>query len=163
MNSIRFVPTGLHGYLDYIGGIGLIAAPFVFGFFSVGGIAVILPMVLGVGLILYSLLTNYERGIPALKFIPAAGLCCFRAACCLTVSAWILASSPERLVTTPYCRYRCYPARPGFADAGTDKNQGSRISNIRLAPVQHYCTRYMSHPEKDDSYSFCFSLMPKKT
>src|SRR6266700_4358494 len=70
MNSIRFVPTGLHGYFDYIGGIGLIAAPFVFGFFSVGGIAVILPMVLGVGLILYSLLTNYERGIPALKFIP---------------------------------------------------------------------------------------------
>jgi len=70
MNSIRFVPTGLHGYFDYIGGIGLIAAPFIFGFFSVGGIAVILPMVLGVGLILYSLLTNYERGIPALKFIP---------------------------------------------------------------------------------------------
>ncbi len=70
MNSIRFVPTWLHGFFDYIGGIGLIAAPFVFGFFSVGGIAVILPMVLGVGLILYSLLTNYERGIPGLKFIP---------------------------------------------------------------------------------------------
>jgi hypothetical protein len=70
MNSIRFVPTWLHGYFDYIGGIGLIAAPFVFGFFNVGGVAVILPMVLGVGLILYSLLTNYERGIPALKFIP---------------------------------------------------------------------------------------------
>lgn len=70
MNSIRFVPTGLHGIFDYIGGIVLIAAPFIFGFFSVGGIAVILPMVLGVGLILYSLLTNYERGIPALKFIP---------------------------------------------------------------------------------------------
>ncbi len=70
MNSIRFVPTWLHGFFDYIGGIGLIAAPFVFGFFSVGGMAVILPMVLGVGLILYSLLTNYERGIPGLKFIP---------------------------------------------------------------------------------------------
>jgi len=35
-----------------------------------GGIAVILPIVLGVGLILYSLLTDYERGIPGLKFIP---------------------------------------------------------------------------------------------
>lgn len=70
MNSIRFVPTWLHGIFDYIGGIGLIAAPFVFGFYNVGGIAVILPMVLGVGLILYSLLTDYERGIPALKFIP---------------------------------------------------------------------------------------------
>jgi len=70
MNSIRFVPTWLHGYFDYIGGIVLIAAPFLFGFFSMGGVAVILPIVLGIGLILYSLLTDYERGIPALKFIP---------------------------------------------------------------------------------------------
>lgn len=70
MNSIRFVPTWLHGIFDYVGGVLLIAAPFVFGFFSVGGPAVILPMVLGVGLILYSLLTNYERGVPGLKFIP---------------------------------------------------------------------------------------------
>src|SRR6266496_6544432 len=70
MNTIRFVPSSVHGIFDYIGGIALIICPFVFGFFSVGGIAVILPMVLGVGLILYSLLTNYERGIPALKFIP---------------------------------------------------------------------------------------------
>ena len=70
MNSIRFVPTWLHGYFDYIGGIVLIAAPFLFGFFKMGGVAVILPIVLGIGLILYSLLTDYERGIPALKFIP---------------------------------------------------------------------------------------------
>jgi hypothetical protein len=70
MNSIRFVPTSVHGIFDYIGGILLVAAPFVFGFYSVGGVAVFLPMVLGVGLILYSLLTNYERGIPALRLIP---------------------------------------------------------------------------------------------
>ncbi len=70
MNSIRFVPTSVHGIFDYIGGIALIACPFIFGFYSMGGIAVILPIVLGIGLILYSLLTNYERGIPALKFIP---------------------------------------------------------------------------------------------
>ncbi len=70
MKAIRFVPTGIHAYFDYIGGIGLLAAPFVFGFYSVGGPAVIVPMVLGVGLILYSLLTNYELGIPGLKFIP---------------------------------------------------------------------------------------------
>ncbi len=70
MNTIRFVPTSVHGIFDYIGGIALIACPFIFGFYSMGGIAVILPIVLGIGLILYSLLTNYERGIPALKFIP---------------------------------------------------------------------------------------------
>lgn len=70
MNTIRFVPTQVHGIFDYIGGIGLIASPFIFGFYGMGGIAVILPIVLGIGLILYSLLTNYERGIPGLKFIP---------------------------------------------------------------------------------------------
>jgi hypothetical protein len=70
VKSLRFVPTGVHAYFDYVGGIGLLAAPFVFGFYSVGGAAVIIPMVLGVGLILYSLLTNYELGIPGLKFIP---------------------------------------------------------------------------------------------
>jgi hypothetical protein len=70
MKAIRFIPTGIHAYFDYIGGVGLLAAPFVFGFYSVGGAAVIIPMVLGVGLILYSLLTNYELGIPRLKFIP---------------------------------------------------------------------------------------------
>jgi|SRR5579863_5758539 len=48
----------------------LLSAPFAFGFFSVGGAPVIIPMVLGIGLILYSLLTDYERGIPGLKFIP---------------------------------------------------------------------------------------------
>lgn len=70
MSSIRFVPTRVHGIFDYVGGIALISAPFLFGFFNVGGIAVILPMVLGVGLIVYSLLTRYELGIPAIKFIP---------------------------------------------------------------------------------------------
>lgn len=70
MSGIRFVPTGVHAYFDYIGGIALIAAPFLFGFIGVGGVAVILPIVLGIGLILYSLLTNYELGIPGLKFIP---------------------------------------------------------------------------------------------
>jgi hypothetical protein len=70
MNTIRFVPTGIHAYFDYIGGIALLAAPFLFGFFHVGGAAVIIPIVLGAGLIIYSLLTNYELGIPGLKFIP---------------------------------------------------------------------------------------------
>ena len=70
MKALRFIPTGIHAYFDYIGGIGLLAAPFVFGFFSVGGAAVVIPMILGGGLILYSLLTNYELGIRGLKFIP---------------------------------------------------------------------------------------------
>ena len=70
MNSIRFLPTAVHGVFDYAGAIGLIASPFIFGFADVGGIAVFLPIVLGAGLLLYSLLTDYELGIPVVKFIP---------------------------------------------------------------------------------------------
>jgi hypothetical protein len=70
MSAIRFVPTQVHGFFDYIGGIALISAPFLFGFVSVGGVAVVLPIVLGIGLIVYSLLTKYELGIPGLKVIP---------------------------------------------------------------------------------------------
>lgn len=70
MNSIRFVPTAVHGVFDYVGAIGLIASPFIFGFADMGGIAVFLPIVLGAGLLLYSLLTDYELGIPGVKFIP---------------------------------------------------------------------------------------------
>lgn len=70
MNSIRFVPTRVHGILDYVGGVGLIASPFIFGSMDLGGIPVILPIVLGVGLVGYSLATDYEHGIPALKVIP---------------------------------------------------------------------------------------------
>jgi hypothetical protein len=89
MKSIRFVPTGIHAYFDYVGGIGLLAAPFVFGFYSVGGAAVIIPMVLGIGLILYSLLTNYELGIPGLKFLPMVYHLAFD-----FVAAAFLAASP---------------------------------------------------------------------
>lgn len=59
----KFIPTKVHGALDYIVAIALILAPMLFGFQEVGGAAVVIPMVLGVGLFVYSLFTNYEWGI----------------------------------------------------------------------------------------------------
>src|SRR5262249_10485583 len=70
MNSIRFVPTEVHAVFDYVGGVGLIASPFVFGFYGMGGIAVLLPLTLGIGLIAYSLLTDYELGLPGMRVVP---------------------------------------------------------------------------------------------
>jgi hypothetical protein len=60
--SYRFIPTKVHGALDYIVAIALLLAPTIFGFASMGGPAVVIPMVLGAGLILYSLFTRYEWG-----------------------------------------------------------------------------------------------------
>lgn len=59
---MRFIPTKVHGVLDYVVAIALILAPFIFGFSDVGGAAVVVPIVLGVGLIIYSLFTRYELG-----------------------------------------------------------------------------------------------------
>jgi hypothetical protein len=61
--SLQFIPTKVHGALDYIVAIALLFAPMIFGFKEVGGAAVAIPMVLGAGLLLYSILTNYEWGV----------------------------------------------------------------------------------------------------
>ena len=91
MNSIRFLPTSVHGVLDYIVGIALIAAPWIFQFAYVGGAAVIVPIVLGIALIVYSLVTRYEWGIPGIKFLPMPYhlVIDFVAAVFLAASPWI--------------------------------------------------------------------------
>lgn len=68
--SYKFIPTKVHGALDYIVAIALILAPWIFGFASVGGPAVIIPIVLGIGLFLYSLFTRYEWGLVKVLGMP---------------------------------------------------------------------------------------------
>jgi len=119
VNSIRFVPTAVHGVFDYGGAIGLIASPFVFGFADVGGIAVFLPIVLGAGLFLYSLLTVCELGISGVKFIPmSVHLSVDFVACAFsargTVSVRLQESGTERLIAPGYCGHLRHPSRTGF-------------------------------------------------
>jgi hypothetical protein len=59
---MRFIPTKVHGYLDYIVGALLIAAPWLFDF-ARGGAETWVPVILGAGAIVYSLLTDYELGV----------------------------------------------------------------------------------------------------
>lgn len=94
---MRFIPTKVHGALDYIVGIALIAAPWLFGFANVGGAAVIIPVVLGVGLIVYSLFTKYEWG--PFGFIPMPVHLGFdiAASLFLALSPWIFGFAGEAL------------------------------------------------------------------
>lgn len=59
---MRFISTRAHGVLDYTVGILLIIAPWLFNFAN-GEAAMWIPIILGVGTILYSLITRYELGI----------------------------------------------------------------------------------------------------
>lgn len=65
---MRMIPRNIHGMLDYIVGAALITAPWLFGFAD-NGPATYVPVALGIGALLYSLLTNYELGlVKALPF-----------------------------------------------------------------------------------------------
>ncbi len=56
---MRFISTKAHAILDYLMGAVLIATPWIFNFAD-GGLETWIPVVLGAGTILYSLITDYE-------------------------------------------------------------------------------------------------------
>ena len=64
---MRFLPTSMHGAIDYLWGLALLASPWVVGFADVPA-AKWVAIVFGVGAILYSALTAYELGL--LKILP---------------------------------------------------------------------------------------------
>src|SRR4051794_20965062 len=64
---MNLIPTRVHGMIDYLMGVLLIAAPFLFHFPD-GGAETMVPVILGVGMIVYSLITDYEMG--AIRVLP---------------------------------------------------------------------------------------------
>ena len=59
---MRFVPTRIHGVLDYVVGALIAASPWLLGF-ARGGAETILPVLLGAGAIVYAFFTDYELGV----------------------------------------------------------------------------------------------------
>ena len=130
---MRFIPTRVHGVLDYLSGLLLIAAPWLFGFAD-GGAAQWIPVVLGVGALAYSLLTDYELG--AIRTIPMGThlLLDLLSGALLAVSPWLFGFdervwAPHLILgllevgaalttrTTPY-EDRLAPTAPTASDAG---------------------------------------------
>jgi hypothetical protein len=64
---MRFIPSRVHGILDYVVGVLLIFAPRILGFQN-GGPEDRIPVILGIATLIYSLLTRYELGL--IKVIP---------------------------------------------------------------------------------------------
>lgn len=58
---MRFIPTKVHGALDYLTGLLLVIGPF-FLWETREGADMWLPMLLGAGIIVYSVWTDYEWG-----------------------------------------------------------------------------------------------------
>ena len=85
---MRFIPTRVHGYLDYIVGALLIAAPWVFDF-AQGGAETWIPVVLGAGAIIYSLMTDYELGASRIISMRSHLLLDFISGVLLAASPWL--------------------------------------------------------------------------
>ena len=64
---MRFLPTRVHGAIDYLWGAALIASPWLLGFAD-NGRARWISVIFGAGAILYSLATAYEFG--AIRLFP---------------------------------------------------------------------------------------------
>ena len=65
---MRVIPTRVHGMLDYLVGVLLIASPWIFGFADESGTAKWTFVVIGAAMLATSLMTNYELG--AIHAIP---------------------------------------------------------------------------------------------
>jgi hypothetical protein len=89
---VRFIPTTVHGVLDYLMGALLIVAPWLFGF-AEGGEETWLPVVLGAGVILYSLFTDYELGMAKSISVPAHLWLDGLGGVLLALSPWLFAFS----------------------------------------------------------------------
>ena len=83
---MRFLPTRVHGAIDYLWGAALMATPWLFGFAD-GGPAQWVAFLFGAGAILYSLATDYELG--AIRLFPMPMHLAFDA-----VAGALLAASP---------------------------------------------------------------------
>ena len=85
---MRFIPTKFHAPLDYIVGAALIASPWIFSFSDTTA-PTILAIVLGIGLIAYSLFTNYELGVWKVAPMAVHNLIDIVAGALLAVSPWL--------------------------------------------------------------------------
>lgn len=91
---MRVIPTKVHGVLDYLVGLVLIAAPWLFGFAD-GGAETWVPVILGAGTILYSLFTDYEAGVSRTLSMPAHLGLDLAAGALLALSPWLFGFADE--------------------------------------------------------------------
>ena len=91
---MRFIPTKFHAPLDYIVGVVLIAGPWIFQY-SDSGAATTISIVLGIGLIAYSLVTDYELGVWKVAPMAVHNVIDIVAGALLAASPWLFGFADE--------------------------------------------------------------------
>jgi hypothetical protein len=75
--------------MDYLGGLVLIAAPWLLGFSELDGPAVWVPVTIGAGMIALALMTAYEYGLVGLVSMPGHLVVDFIVGAMLAASPWL--------------------------------------------------------------------------
>jgi uncharacterized membrane protein YuzA (DUF378 family) len=83
---MSLIPSKFHGLLDYAVAATLIAAPLIFGF---QGVAKYLAVLGGIGLLIYSLVTDYSLSVRKLLSFKAHLVLDFIAAVALTAAPFL--------------------------------------------------------------------------
>ena len=91
---MRFIPTKVHGILDYVLGALLAVSPWLFKY-NRGGAETWIPVLLGAGAILYSLFTNYEWGVSRKIAMPTHLTLDLMSGIVLAASPWIFGFADE--------------------------------------------------------------------
>ena len=91
---MRFISTKIHGILDYMMGLLLIASPWLFDFAD-GGAKQWVPIILGAGAIIYSLMTDYELGASKVISMPTHLMLDLMSGILLAASPWIFGFADE--------------------------------------------------------------------
>jgi hypothetical protein len=81
------LPTRVHGFLDWVMGLAMMVAPLALGFGA--GPQTWLPVLMGGGLIIYSLFTEYELGVVPLIPVPSHLVLDALGGLLLAASPWI--------------------------------------------------------------------------
>lgn len=123
---MRFIPTGLHGLIDYVWGLFLAASPWLFGFAD-DLRATYVAWAFGLGAIAYSLVTRYEAGLLPIIPVPVHLALDVLAGAVLAVSPWLFGFAGR--VSWPHLLFGLFSVaaglttqtRPRVADRGATK------------------------------------------
>lgn len=96
---MRFISTKVHGMMDYMTGLLLILAPWIFNF-ATGGPAQWIPVIVGVAILGLSLMTDYELGVTRQIAVPTHLTIDVVTGLFLALSPWIFGFS--ELVYLPH-------------------------------------------------------------
>ncbi|NNM71268.1 SPW repeat domain-containing protein [Enterovirga aerilata] len=109
---MRFIPTRIHGLVDYAWGLLLGTAPWTLGFAG-DGPAAYMAWILGAGAILYSLLTDYEVGLLPVIAVPVHLMLDVAGGAVLAASPWIFGFADR--VVWPHLLFGLFSVAAGLA------------------------------------------------